>query len=48
MMAELGSAKINRCGPGEEITPNPTALIKSAIPMTFQIHIIDRTFVGRR
>jgi len=44
-MAELGSAKIKRAGPGEEITPNPTAAIRSAVPMMFQILTIARAFV---
>jgi hypothetical protein len=48
MMAELGSAKIRRAGPGEEITPNPTAAIKSANPMIFQVHKIGRALVGCR
>src|SRR5439155_26008302 len=48
MRAELGSAKIKRAGPGEEITPNPTAAIKSASPTTFQLHRIGRAFAGRR
>ncbi len=48
MMAELGSAKIKRSGPGEEITPNPTAAIKSTSPITFQIHKIGRAFVDYR
>src|SRR5947207_15776009 len=48
MMAELGSARIKRAGPGEDITPNPTAAIKSTIPMIFQIHTIGRAFAPCR
>jgi hypothetical protein len=37
-MAELGSAKIKRTGPGDDVAPKATAAIKSVMPMTFQVH----------
>src|SRR5947207_15199202 len=48
MIAELGSAKMRRCGPGDEITPNPTAAIRSNAPIAFQIHIASGALLGRR
>ncbi len=48
IMAELGSVKIKRAGPGEEVAPKPTAAIKSASPMTLQLHRIGRAFASRR
>ena len=37
-----GSAKINRKGPGDEVTPSPIAAIKSTSPKAFQIQIAGR------
>jgi hypothetical protein len=46
-MAELGSAKIKRTGPGDDVAPKATAAIKSVMPMTFQVHRSFRSSVAK-